>query len=168
MKKPDSDIFQYMKSKFYAAAAVLGGVGSFADWSMRRLVVASWDRTGEELVIYFNPVLWIRCVYQGSWIWIFSIPDPGSTSKNLSILTPKIVSTLSEIWSGLFNPDPGSGSCFFTHPWSRGQKGTGSRIRIRNTALINFILKAGRVSILYFITEIWFLTQIIYSKETTT
>jgi hypothetical protein len=31
MKKPDSDIFQYMKSKFYAAAAVLGGVGSFAD-----------------------------------------------------------------------------------------------------------------------------------------
>jgi hypothetical protein len=29
---------------------------------------------------------------------------------------------------------PGSGSCFFTHPGSRGQKGTGSRIRIRNTA----------------------------------
>ncbi len=30
-------------------------------------------------------------------------------------------------------PDPGSGSWFFTHPGSRGQKGTGSRIRIRNT-----------------------------------
>jgi hypothetical protein len=29
-------------------------------------------------------------------------------------------------------------------------------------------LKAGSVSILYFITEIWFLTHIIYSKETTT
>ncbi len=27
----------------------------------------------------------------------FSIPDPGSTSKNLSILTQKIVSQLSEI-----------------------------------------------------------------------
>jgi len=27
----------------------------------------------------------------------------------------------------------GSGSWFFTHPWSRGQKGTGYRIRIRNT-----------------------------------
>ncbi len=26
-------------------------------------------------------------------------------------------------------PDLGSGSCFFTHPGSRGQKGTGSRIR---------------------------------------
>jgi hypothetical protein len=25
-------------------------------------------------------------------------------------------------------PDPGSGSCFFTHPGSRGRKGTGSRI----------------------------------------
>ncbi len=28
---------------------------------------------------------------------------------------------------------PGSGSWLFTHPGSRGQKGTGSRIRIRNT-----------------------------------
>ncbi len=31
----------------------------------------------------------------------------------------------------------GSGSCFFTHPGSRGQKGNGSRIRIRNTAFCN-------------------------------
>ncbi len=31
---------------------------------------------------------------------------PGSTSKNLSILTQKNVSKLSEIWSGLFIPDP--------------------------------------------------------------
>jgi hypothetical protein len=30
-------------------------------------------------------------------IGIFSIPDPGSASKNLSILTQKIVSELSEI-----------------------------------------------------------------------
>ncbi len=46
-----------------------------------------------------------------SRIRIFSIPDPGSASKNLSILTQKIVSKLSEIWSGLFitDPDPGSG-----------------------------------------------------------
>ncbi len=34
-----------------------------------------------------------------------------------------MVSKLSEIWSGLFIPDPES----------KGQKGTGSRIRIRNT-----------------------------------
>ncbi len=70
-----------------------------------------------------------------SRIRIFPIPDPGSASKNLSTLTQKIVSKLSEIWSGLFipDPDPGSGSWFFNHPGSRGQKGTGSRIRIRNT-----------------------------------
>ncbi len=39
------------------------------------------------------------------------IPDPsffhpGSASRNLSILTQKKVSKLSEIWSGLFIPDP--------------------------------------------------------------
>jgi hypothetical protein len=31
------------------------------------------------------------------------------------------------------NVHPGSGSRIFTHPGSRGKKGTGSRIRIRNT-----------------------------------
>ncbi len=34
------------------------------------------------------------------FVRIFSIPDPGSASKNLSILPQKIVSKLSEIWSG--------------------------------------------------------------------
>jgi hypothetical protein len=52
---------------------------------------------------------------------IKKIPDIGSgfTSKNLStvFLTPKIVSTLSDLEN---------------YP-SRGQKGTGSRIRIHNT-----------------------------------
>ncbi len=41
-----------------------------------------------------------------SRIQIFSIANPGSASKNLSILTQKIYSKLSEIWSGLFIPDP--------------------------------------------------------------
>jgi hypothetical protein len=41
-----------------------------------------------------TPVWWIRNVYPGSWIQLLSIPDPnclhpGSSSKNLSILTPK-------------------------------------------------------------------------------
>jgi hypothetical protein len=58
-------------------------------------------------------VLRVREVYPGSWIRIFSIPDPGSgstfTSKNLSILTQKIVSKLSEIWSGMFITDPEPG-----------------------------------------------------------
>ncbi len=42
------------------------------------------------------------------------IPGSTSTSKDLGILTQKIVSKLSEIWSGMFIPDPdaGSGSLF--------------------------------------------------------
>ncbi len=38
---------------------------------------------------------------------MFPVPDSGSASKNLSILTQKIVSKLSEIWSRLFIPYPG-------------------------------------------------------------
>ncbi len=41
-----------------------------------------------------------------SRIRIFLIPDSGSASKNLSILTPKMVSKLQEIWFRLFIPDP--------------------------------------------------------------
>ncbi len=58
-------------------------------------------------------VLRIRDVYHGSRIRIFSIPDLGSkrfripdSHQRISILTQKIVSKLSEIWSGLFIPDP--------------------------------------------------------------
>jgi len=65
--------------------------------------------------------------------------DPGCISKNLSILTKKMVSQLSEIWSrfSIPDPDPGSGSWLFTYPrsrsWipdpeSRDQKGNGSLI----------------------------------------
>ena len=65
--------------------------------------------------------------------------DPGCISKNLSILTKKMVSQLSEIWSrfSMPDPDPGSGSGLFTYPrsqsWitdpeSRDQKGNGSLI----------------------------------------
>ncbi len=88
--------------------------------------------------ILIKAVLRIRDVYPGSRIRMFPsrtgsnvkmIPDPrsGSTSTNLSILTRKIVSKLSEIWSRMFitNLDPGTGSWFFTHPGFRGQKGTG-------------------------------------------
>jgi hypothetical protein len=67
---------------------------------------------------------------------IFSITDPGfriegqkdSGSriririKEFKYLTQKIVSKLSKKLSGLFITDPGSGSWFFTHPGSRGQK----------------------------------------------
>ncbi len=55
----------------------------------------------------------------------FSIPVPGSASKNVSILTQKIGSKLSEIGSGLLIPDPDPD---FLPILERGQKGTGSRI----------------------------------------
>jgi hypothetical protein len=70
------------------------------------------------------------------------ILDPGSASKNLSFLPQKIVSILSEIWSGLFLPDPDpdffypSRILFFLpipDPGSRIQGSKGHRIRIRNT-----------------------------------
>ncbi len=51
------------------------------------------------------------------------IPDPVSATKNLSILTQKIVSTLSEIWSELFIPDPDPvDPSRIPDPGSRGQK----------------------------------------------
>ncbi len=62
---------------------------------------------------FFHPVFRIR---------IFSIPDTGSTSKNLSILTQNIPSKLSEIWSGLFIPDPDPDSVSIPDPGSRGSK----------------------------------------------
>ncbi len=46
--------------------------------------------------------------------------DPGCISKKLSILTKKMVSRLSEIWSrfSIPDPDPGSESWLFTYPRS--------------------------------------------------
>jgi hypothetical protein len=92
-------------------------------------------------------VLRIRDVYPGSEFFPSRIQDQknswipgsrsGSASKILSILTQKIVSKLSEIWSKIFIPDPDPDpNLDFLHildPGSRGQKGTGSRVRIRNT-----------------------------------
>ncbi len=60
----------------------------------------------------------------------FSIPDPGS--KILSIFTQENGFLALGIWSGLFIPDRDPGFLSTPEPGSRGQKGTGSRIR--NTA----------------------------------
>jgi hypothetical protein len=64
------------------------------------------------------------------------IPDPNFFParihiKEFKILTQKIVSKLSELLSGLFIPDTDPG--FLTIPDPGVKKGTGSRIRIRNT-----------------------------------
>ncbi len=69
----------------------------------------------------------------------FSIPDLGSASKNLSIWTHKMVCTVSSQ-----KYDLGCSSRIriltFYHPdsRSRSQKGTGYRIRIRNTVCLTW------------------------------
>ncbi len=63
-----------------------------------------------------------------SRIRIFSIPNPGSASKILSIVPQKLF-----LSSRKYDPDCSSRILNFTHPGSRDQKGTGSRIQIRNT-----------------------------------
>jgi hypothetical protein len=65
-----------------------------------------------------HAVLRILDVYPGSRIRIFSIPDPGSSSKKLSILT--------KTWFL-------SSRKYFTHPGSRIQGSKRHRFRIRNT-----------------------------------
>jgi len=70
------------------------------------------------------------------FLWLFyvgdSVADPGcpgsgSASKTFIFLTQKTDTKFSKIRSGMFVLD--TGSCIFFHPGSRGQKGTGSRIR---------------------------------------
>jgi hypothetical protein len=56
----------------------------------------------------------------------------------LELFTQKIVSKLSKIWvwyPGSDIQDPGKS---IPDPGSRGQKGTGSRIRIRNTGISEY------------------------------
>ncbi len=103
--------------------------GSREDWKIieDRAFLRSYNWFGFTPAPHFSTNL--------SRIRLFSIPDPnffhpGSTKKNLSILTQKIVFKLTEIWCGLFIPD----GDFLPNPGSRGQKGTGSRIWIRNPA----------------------------------
>ncbi len=77
--------------------------------------------------MYPAPVFWIRDVYPGSEFF-----HPGYASKNLSVLTQKIVYKISWIWSGLYIPDPDPGFLPITDPGSMGHKCNG--FRIRNTA----------------------------------
>ncbi len=69
-------------------------------------------------------VLRIRDVYPGSRIRIFSIPDPGSASKNFKYFNPKKWFLSSRKY------DPGCSSQIrIPDPGSRGQTGTGSWIQ---------------------------------------
>jgi hypothetical protein len=77
------------------------------------------------------------------------IPDPyffhpGSASKNLSILIQKTVSKLSEVWFGLFIPDPDPDFLPIPDPGSRGQKGTGSATARNNLQASNILLNPSQ------------------------
>ncbi len=95
-------------------------------------------------VLVKKPMVRIREVYPGSEFFPSRIPDPGSkrfpdpgyesAANNLSILTQKLFLSSRKYYPGccsslirilIFLPVP--------NPGSRGHKGTGSRIRIRNT-----------------------------------
>ncbi len=80
-----------------------------------------------------------------------SVADPGCLSRIRILFFPSririkefkyfslknMVSELSEIWSGLLIPDLDPEFLHIPGPGSRGQKGTGSRIRIRNSGWKN-------------------------------
>ena len=75
--------------------------------------------------------------HPGSRIRTDSIPDPGSSSKNLSVLTQKncfqaLGNMIRVVHPGSRPPD--SVFLLIPDPGSRGQKGTRSRNWIRNTA----------------------------------
>jgi hypothetical protein len=92
----------------------------------------------------FHTVLRIWDVYPGSdffpsRIRTVSIPDPGSASKNLRILTPKkwfLSSRKYDPGCSSRIPAPDADFLPIPDPGSRGHKSTGSRIWIRNTAFI--------------------------------
>ncbi len=94
------------------------------------------------IISYSLPVWRIRDVYPRYRIRLFSIPDPGSSSKNLSILTPKTAKKWF-ISSKKYDPDcssriPDPDADFLpSQIQDTGVKkapNPGSRIRIRNTA----------------------------------
>ncbi len=74
------------------------------------------------------PVSRIRSFHRGSGFF-----HPRSSSNNLSILTQKIVSKFSEIWSGLFIQDPDHDFLPIPDPGVKKAPDSGSWIRICNT-----------------------------------
>ncbi len=94
--------------------------------------------TNRKYIVLYNylAVLRIRDVYPRYWIRIFSIPAPGSRIriKEFKYFHPKNCFLYSRKYDqGCFIPDPNPDFLPIPDPASRGKKGTGSRIRIRNT-----------------------------------
>jgi hypothetical protein len=92
---------------------------------------------------WLHIVIWYSYMYQTSANYRSSVADPGCLSRipdpTFSIPDPNCLHPGSRIrikelkYFNPKKPNSGSGSWLSTHPGSRGQKGTGSRIRIRNT-----------------------------------
>ncbi len=94
----------------------------------------------------------IRDVYPGSWILIFTHPgsrisDPGS--KNSTVPKERVKKNFQYalkymgLGSGIRDQGSGIRKKPIPDPGSRGLKGTGSRIRIRNTVLDSVISRNG-------------------------
>ncbi len=95
---------------------------------------------------FLSPISDPTFFHPGSRIRLFFIPDPnfflpGSRIhiKELKYFNPKIVFKLSQIWSGLFFPDPDPNFLPIPDPGSRGQKCTGS-----GSATLKFSLRKCR------------------------
>ncbi len=82
-----------------------------------------------------DAMLRIRNVYPVSRTRIFSISDPSSRRSQIRIRTKVFLTKILflSFQKKIRDVHPGSGSWFFPHPGSRSHKGTGPRIRIRNT-----------------------------------
>jgi hypothetical protein len=85
-----------------------------------------------------HTIRYVSVADPGTLIRMFSIPDLESVFfpsririKEFKYFNPKNWFLCSRNMIRVVNP--GSGSCFFSHPGSRGQKGT--EFRIRNTAV---------------------------------
>ncbi len=118
----------------------------------------------------------VQCCGSGMFIPDPNFFHPGSRIHIKVFQPQKIVSKLSEIWSGLFipNPDPGSGSWFFFHPGSQIQGSKRHRILDPQHWLINIIdlnvIRQYRYSELWrtepvCMGEKWVLTRIFRTLE---
>ncbi len=137
--------FRYGTFQYYGTSSFFSGSTQIDELLHYGVRIMSTYRT-QSLHILSLPLILILVWFQKKSAFCFCLSmtavlggsgmfsHPRSTSANWSILTPKIVSKLSEIWSGLFIPDL---RILIVYP-SRirgGQKGTGSWIRIRQTGM---------------------------------
>jgi hypothetical protein len=107
------------------------------------LLINEFEKTIAQ-VIQVMALLFLQCCGSGMCIPNFSVPNPGSEffssrirSKEFEYCNPKkwfLNSRKYDPGCSSRIPDPDTGFLPIPDPGQMGQKGTGSRIRIRNTA----------------------------------